>query len=663
MSGSQYPSDAQKAAHDMSGDVEQVHYDLTGADFDAAFTRFKGDYRVSDLHGYLDGGVDRLSVVFTREKGPLGGIVTVNLTKEDVDVGRVGHAADGQRPVLFSGYRSSAGRSFAWVWEPMPGSKRSLHRDLAIADLQSRADRTRARGRRIVDVSVYENPFATNPVQFATIEDEDDGLTDWAITGPSDSDRTQVEFDSMTGAGWRLVRTSGCATPAGTSTGTQYVRLWEMTPSTFQARRAVSSADLGTALTDRDADGLRPDQLDSFSRGTPAVARHCPVWRRRDAADVVPALVADFAAAYQFPAVSLAVARRGRLAYTYGYGELVRPDTVSTSGVIVVDTGGETFPIPVPTPVRTHPVRPERTLFRIASLTKPITAAAIMRLVEAGRLRLDDRVLAPGGALAHFAPAPADARIRDITVLNLLQHGAGGWPAAHDDPMFTGTDLSTDDLVRTVLAERSLDDAPGTAYAYSNFGYCLLGRLIEAVTGQTYETHVRDGLLAQCGISDMSIANDGRPAGDVIRCYPAADDDIDPYRHRIDRMDSHGGWQATAQDLLRFAVRVDGRGADVLTPASITTMTTPSALTGSDGYAAGWAINPGTSRDPGTWSHTGVLPGATALLQRTGDDLCLVVLTNYNERKDPAANTVDGLYRLLMRIRSQVDYWPQDAEL
>ncbi|TQS45287.1 serine hydrolase [Cryptosporangium phraense] len=651
MTGAQYPSDAQKAAHDLSGDVEQVRYDLNFTDFDAAFTQFKNDYRVVDLHGYLDGGVDRFSVVYAREKGPLGGIVTVGLTKEDVDKGRVDHAAAGQRPVLFSGYRSSAGRSFAWVWEPMPGSKRTVHRDMPIGDLQQRIDQARSRGRRIVDVSVYENPFATNPIQFTTIEDHDDGLTEWAITGPSDSDRTQAEFESMTADGWRLLRTAG--------TGTQYVRLWEQTPSAFQARRAISSADLGTALSDRDADGLRPDQLDSFSRGTPPVAKHCPVWRRRDAADVVPALVADFASAYGMPAVSLAVARRGRLAYTFGFGGLVVPDTVSVPGVIVVDTGGETFPIPEPTVVRPHPVQPDRTLFRIASLTKPITAAAVLRLVEDGHLRLDDRILAPGGALASFVTTPADARISDITVRNLLQHGAGGWSNENDDPMYTRLALSTDDLVRTVLAERALDNAPGTAYAYSNFGYCLLGRLVEAVTGQTYEKHVQDDLLARCGVTGMSIANDGRPAGDVIRCYPAADDTVDPYGHRIDRMDSHGGWQATALDVLRFAVHV----SDVVSPTSMTTMTTPSGLPGSEGYAAGWAIGPSTSRDPGTWSHDGVLPGATGLLQRTPDGLCLVALTNYNERKDESSRTADGLYRLMMRIRSEVDYWPLDAQL
>ena len=97
MAGSQYPSDAQKTAHDMSGDIEQVRYDLTGPEFDAAFTEYRDEYRVVDLHGYLDGGVDRFSVVFARDRGAVGGLCTVNLTKADVDKGRVDHAAAGMR--------------------------------------------------------------------------------------------------------------------------------------------------------------------------------------------------------------------------------------------------------------------------------------------------------------------------------------------------------------------------------------------------------------------------------------------------------------------------------------------------------------------------------------------------------------------------------------
>jgi hypothetical protein len=92
-------------------------------------------------------------------------------------------------------------------------------------------------------------------------------------------------------------------------------------------------------------------------------------------------------------------------------------------------------------------------------------------------------------------------------------------------------------------------------------------------------------------------------------------------------------------------------------------MTTPSGLPGSDGYAAGWGISPSADRDPGTWNHTGVLPGATSALQRTDDDLCLVALTNYNERIDEKSNTAAGLYRLLTRIRGQVDYWPLNEQL
>ncbi|EXG81886.1 serine hydrolase [Cryptosporangium arvum] len=170
---------------------------------------------------------------------------------------------------------------------------------------------------------------------------------------------------------------------------------------------------------------------------------------------------------------------------------------------------------------------------------------------------------------------------------------------------------------------------------------------------------VREDLLRACGVGGMLTARDAPPNGDIIRCYPSPGDE-DPYRIRIDRMDAHGGWMATAVDLLRFAVRVDGSGSDVQAPASTAFMTTPSGLAGSSGYGAGWTTSGEGAIDPGVGSHTGVLPGATGLLQRSPDGLTCAVLTNTNVRHevtDTSTDTVPGLFRLLARIRGQVDHW------
>jgi CubicO group peptidase (beta-lactamase class C family) len=108
-----------------------------------------------------------------------------------------------------------------------------------------------------------------------------------------------------------------------------------------------------------------------------------------------------------------------------------------------------------------------------------------------------------------------------------------------------------------------------TEYLHSNFGYCVLGRVIEKLTGRTYEAAVRERVLRPCGISSMRISGNtlAERAGREVVYYDQ--DGEDPYRMNVRRMDSHGGWLATPTDLVRFLVRVDGfpTKPDILKPS------------------------------------------------------------------------------------------------
>ncbi len=181
--------------------------------------------------------------------------------------------------------------------------------------------------------------------------------------------------------------------------------------------------------------------------------------------------------------------------------------------------------------------------FRIASVSKTITAAAIMTLVEAGQLSLDDTFFGADGLLGdRYVPnpfAPADA---DITITHLLQHTAGAWSNAAPDPMFERPEIDVEDLIDWVIDNRLLEDEPGTTFAYSNFGYCLPGRVIEEVSGQPYADYVQAAVLGPCGITSMEIA--GNTPG------PAA-----PGRGRVRRR-QHTGEPGHA---LRDPVGPDGR--------------------------------------------------------------------------------------------------------
>jgi len=265
-----------------------------------------------------------------------------------------------------------------------------------------------------------------------------------------------------------------------------------------------------------------------------------------------------------------------------------------------------------------------QSLYRLASVSKPITAAAIMRLVEQGTLHLSDTIFGAGGLLGTaYGTQPYGPHIAEITLDQLLHHTGGGWTNDVNDPMFLNPGMTAAQLISWTLDNQPLVNVPGTAYAYSNFGYCLLGRVIEKVTGQTYEAAAKALVLTPAGVSDMTIAGNtlaDRLPGEV-KYYGQSGED--PYSFNIHRMDSHGGWVATAKDLAAFLVRVDGfpGKADLLQATTLATMTTPSAANAN--YACGWGVNPANN-----WWHTGSLPGTETEVIRTATGWNFVILTN-----------------------------------
>lgn len=295
------------------------------------------------------------------------------------------------------------------------------------------------------------------------------------------------------------------------------------------------------------------------------------------------------------PNAALAVSRAGRLVLARGYG-------------------AET---------------PPTSLFRIASLTKPITATAILRLVQDGRLRLSDRV---------------DG---EISVRHLLQH-LGGWDRnLSGDPMFSDAAISRRLGVALPVSRRDiidyvtglpLDHRPGTTFAYSNYGYLLLGRVIERVAGMSYGDYVRDAILDPLGLAMRLGRTATRADGEVSyrssrRGVTVLDGSCalvpEPYgAFNLENMDSHGGWLASAVDLVRFAAVFDG-STSVLSAESIAeAFAVPETGVNEDGwyYGCGWQVRP----VPGglnTW-HTGRLAGSYALLVRRFDGLCWAALFN-----------------------------------
>ena len=313
-----------------------------------------------------------------------------------------------------------------------------------------------------------------------------------------------------------------------------------------------------------------------------------------------------------------------------------------------------------------RPVTPV-SLFRIASLSKPITSTAILRLVERGRLGLDDPVL-QHIRLRPFLPSGAtrDPRWDQITVRHCLQH-LGGWDRSRSlDPMGASGNrliaqkmavklpVPVPELIRYMLGQ-PLDFDPGSSYVYSNFGYCLLGRIVETVSQNKYEDVVRQEVLAPLQIKRMRLGKnlredkaehevcyyDGRERMGTAVTDSSADQSVAlPYGiELIESMDANGGWLASAVDMVRFATAFDDLAAcPLLERETLSEMLSPpqgNVGHENDGrakdvyYACGWQVRPAKRSRPGcTKWHFGLLAGSSTLLVCRHDRINWCVLFN-----------------------------------
>lgn len=394
-----------------------------------------------------------------------------------------------------------------------------------------------------------------------------------------------------------------------------------------------------------------------------SAAHHLATGEAHPATAAVDRVLREFLQHHRIPGAALAITDKSRLVYARGFG--------------YADVAAR------------EPVKPT-SLFRIASISKPITAVAILQLVDQGQLQLDDRVF----KILDFKPhlegeQKFDERQSQITIRHLLQH-RGGWDRnVSFDAMFQSTEFSRllgttppagPETIIPVMLGKPLDFDPGQRYAYSNYGYCLLGRVIEKITGESYEQYVQQHVLKPIGITGMRIGRTrlgGRAEREVRYYDPRRGDSVfeddlgelvpQPYgAWHLEAMDSHGAWIASAVDLARFATAFDSPAeCRILKPESIREMfERPEGLAGHDDqgqpkptyYALGWSVQ---MRDDGRFaaSHSGSLPGTNTYLIRRPDGRNMALL--FNTRLSPhTSRVVNAVLGDLEAAIETIDAWP-----
>ncbi|GMT10716.1 hypothetical protein PFISCL1PPCAC_2013, partial [Pristionchus fissidentatus] len=186
--------------------------------------------------------------------------------------------------------------------------------------------------------------------------------------------------------------------------------------------------------------------------------------------------------------------------------------------------------------------------YRIASVSKTITAMLVTHLVNAGKISYGDRVFGPNGILSSLYRGPMNIYLRSITVQNLLEHSSGAW--SHFMKLeFTKRELTNSQFLYWILASNQPTIPPGRVHIYSNIGYIFLGRVIEAVSGMTYETFARQSLFRPLNIEGAAIA-DRVPLSDEVNYY--SHDNASPYLSWSPRrLDAAAGWTLKAGDIAR----------------------------------------------------------------------------------------------------------------
>ena len=337
-----------------------------------------------------------------------------------------------------------------------------------------------------------------------------------------------------------------------------------------------------------------------------------------------------FMAQWELTGASLAISKNGEQIYTKGYGWADKENQIEA-----------------------EPYH----LFRIASISKLITAIGVMKLVDQEKLKLEDKAFGPNGIL-NKEPylSYIDNRVEEITVEQLLTHTAG-WTTHWGDPLFIPHSISSqtkkelplsqEDIIEFMLQKR-LHFKPGTDSYYSNLGYVILEKIIETITEENYEEYIKSEILYPLEIYDMTIGRsfEHEKLQLEVKYYEPIDSEpklqfnsFNLYNREsyggndIQTLGGAGGWVASSTDLLKLLNALDYENSDqlILSKNSLLKMTQMSP----EGFQPiGWR-----EITTNTWYRTGTLAGTSAIMTRLNNGYSFVLIFNSSTWKGSALST------------------------
>lgn len=571
-----------------------ARHGMTAAQYQQAFDDFgKKGYRLTSISGYDSGGA-RYAALWKKASGPAWA-ARHGLNPEQYQAAVSHYVEQGYRLTWVNGYAVGGKPYYAAIWEKKGGPAWKARHGLTAGQYQAVVGELSKQGYGLSHVSAFG--LGGSP-RFAAIFEK--GGPAWVARHGLSAADYQKAFDDFGKQGYRLKVVSGYRQ----GNADRYAAIWTKAPGPhWSARHGIPAAHYQAVFDNHRYQSWEPRYIEAFNAGNGV--RFNGVWenstfRAKDLA-LIERKVKSYMRANNIPGMSIAISRNKKLVFASGYGLADKE--------------------------RGQPVGPAHR-FRIASVSKPITRVAVARLIQDTSLDSSSKVFGSNSVLGGQYPTPSgNKKIEDITVDHLVRHRSGfvnvDKDGARSDPMFAYDGTGHKGLIEWTLANYPLGYDPGTANydpdndpetndMYSNFGYSLLGRVIESRSRKSYEAYVRDAILKPAGASGMVIGGDkeaDRKANEVKYYGGGAYSSVKPQR-----FDSHGGWIATSIDLLRF-------------------MRHETAL-------------------PTSYAHYGEMSGTMSVYRRRNDGFGFAASTNTSNKSTKAMNT------LLQEIVDEVSLWP-----
>lgn len=630
-----------------------AYHDRTSAQHQTQFSSLsRQGYRVVTMSIYGTAASPRYAAVWRRRGGPaFVGFhdATASVYQRFVNQ----YCPLGYVPTALTATGSGTNARFAGFFE-RTNTPCYIRHGLTLGQFNDECSSARSNGWRIRTVDVYGTSRSRRYIVSFV---RSDASQTWCNSGSASS--YQTHFSAFT---------SGHARPqmVAFSDSNRFVSVWTNDRiGTWVARHNMTSSSYQSYVDTYGQRGMYPISL--AASGSGSSRRFAAIWATRETplprtfsatGQAVPQLtgfdtfVRDWMRTNDARAAALAVAKDGRLVYARGFN--------------YAEAGYRT-------------TQPD-SRFRIASCTKPLTSIAMHIAFERYPRSISRR-----SRIASWLPLQSvlDPRWNDITIGHLLTH-QGGWDrntAQIGDPMFKDEDISrylgvplpiSKSNIRHWMSSRdTLQFTPGTSSRYSNFGFMLLGQILERMNqGSNYGQIVQRDVLAPLGILRMSVRgsqlSDRQPGEVLYHPFP-------PYIDRSvysnsqpwvpgqyggwnqDNMDSHGAFVAAAPDYVKVLAAFDlGNGNPLMSQREADAMWTVASgySTVMDGFFL-TSVTDAAGRSVRMFQHGGTLPGTAAAIARREDGYSFAFFTNSDVQIDAAV-----VARALNNVTNSVTTWP-----